>query len=305
MKNKSLFGSILLIITAMIWGSAFVVQSVGMDFVEPFTFNSIRMILGGIILLPVIFIRKSIDQHKNVYIKPDKTERKFLIKSGIVCGVILFVSSCLQQIGLDMGTTSGKAGFITAFYILLVPLCGLFLKKKIRPIVWACIIAALIGLYLLCIKDGFSIALGDLFVLLCSFGYTAHILVIDKYSPLTDCVKLSCIQFFVAGIVGLVFMFIFEEPNIKSILSAWPLILYAGGLSCGVAYTFQIIAQKHVQPTLASLIMSLESVFAVLAGIIFLKEVPSIKEFIGCLIMFAAIIVAQLPDKQKKKTIGA
>ncbi len=305
MKKSSLLGSILLLVTAMIWGSAFVVQSVGMDYVEPFTFNAVRLIFGGIVLLPVIFVRGRNAKRKGVYVKSDASTAKNHVVGGIICGGVLFLSSCLQQIGLNEGTSSGKAGFITAFYILLVPLCGLFMKKKVRPVIWLCVIAALAGLYLLCVKEGFSIALSDIYVLLCSFGFTAHILVIDKYSPLVDGVKLSCIQFFVAGFLAMICMFAFEHPQLSQILAAWPLILYAGGLSCGVAYTLQIIAQKNVQPTIASLLMSMESVFAVLAGIVFLGEVPTYREFTGCALMFAAIIIAQLPERKKETDTAA
>ena len=218
----------------------------------------------------------------------------------IACGIALFAASNFQQFGIKY-TTVGKAGFITACYIVIVPIIGLFLKKKCSPFIWAAVVMALIGLYLLCITDGFSIGLGDVLVLVCAFLFSLHILVIDYFSPKTDGVKLSCIQFLVCGILSMIPALILEHPQISSILTAWLPILYAGIMSCGVAYTLQIVGQKNVNPTVASLILSLESCISVLAGWVILGQKLSAKELLGCVIMFAAIILAQLPEKSSAK----
>ena len=206
------------------------------------------------------------------------------------------MSSSLQQIGIKY-TSAGKAGFITAFYIVLVPVIGIFMKKASGWKIWAAVVLALVGLYCLCIKDGFSIGKGDILIFLCAIGFSAHIMVIDYFSPKVNGVTLSCIQFLVCAVASLPFMFSLEHPDMAAILSAWLPILYAGVLSCGVAYTLQIIGQRKVNPTIASLILSLESCFSVLAGWVILHESLSIKESAGCVLMFAAIILAQLPSK--------
>ena len=198
-------------------------------------------------------------------------------------------------------TTAGKAGFITALYIVLVPILGVFIRKKVKPIVWLCVILAVAGLYLLCMTDGLSLGQGDLLVLLCAFAFSIHILVIDYFAPRTDGVALSCIQFFVCGILSLFPMFLAETPVWSAILDCWIPILYAGVLSCGVAYTLQILAQKHTDPTVASLLLSLESVFAAIAGAIILHEQLAPRELAGCVLMFAAIIIAQLPSKTERE----
>ena len=218
----------------------------------------------------------------------------------IACGIALFAASNFQQFGIKY-TTVGKAGFITACYIVIVPIIGLFLKKKCSPFIWTAVVMALIGLYLLCITDGFSIGLGDVLVLVCAFLFSLHILVIDYFSPKADGVKLSCIQFLVCGILSMIPALVLEHPQISSILTAWLPILYAGIMSCGVAYTLQIVGQKNVNPTVASLILSLESCISVLAGWVILGQKLSAKELLGCVIMFAAIILAQLPEKSSAK----
>ncbi len=300
-KSKKASGTLLLLLTALIWGSAFVVQEVGMEYVGPLTFNSVRMLLGGVVLLPVSFIKDAVDKKRGVFRAMSKTDKLTLLKAGAICGLVLLIASSLQQIGLGEGTNSGKAGFISAFYILIVPIFGLFLKRPVRPLIWLCVFAALAGLYLLCVKEDFTIVKGDIYVFLSAVGFAVHILVIDKYSPLTDGVKLSCAQFLTAGTIGVIGMLIFEQPILANILSAWPLILYAGALSCGIAYTLQIIAQKHVPPTLASLVMSMESVFAMLAGAVVLGQIPAAKELIGAALMLAAMITARLLPERKKK----
>ena len=303
MKKENIKGPALLLLTACIWGVAFVAQSVGMEYVGPFTFNFVRSILGGLVLIPCIFFlnrgEKSGSAEK-ISEEEKKAQRKTLLTGGICCGIALCLATNFQQIGIKY-TTVGKAGFITACYIVIVPIIGLFLKKKCSPFIWAAVVMALIGLYLLCITDGFSIGLGDILVLVCAFLFSLHILVIDYFSPKTDGVKLSCIQFLVCGILSMIPALILEHPQISSILTAWLPILYAGIMSCGVAYTLQIVGQKNVNPTVASLILSLESCISVLAGWVILGQKLSAKELLGCVIMFAAIILAQLPEKSSAK----
>ena len=294
MNNKNIKGNVILMITALIWGSAFVAQSVGMEHVGPFTFITARYIIGGIFLIPCMILLNKINK-SNVK-KYEKSDRKNLIVGGILCGIALFVASSFQQIGIEY-TTVGKSGFITALYIIIVPILGMFFKKKVQGRVWISVVIALIGLYLLSINESFKISNGDLLILMCAFCFSIHILIIDKYSPIVDGVKMSCIQFFVAGILGVIPMYIFENPNIYNLLQAYSPILYAGVMSSGVAYTLQIIGQKYTSPVMATLIMSLESVFAALSGWIILGEVFSIKEFCGCVLVFVAIIFAQLPKK--------
>lgn len=289
--------SLLLLLTATIWGVAFVAQSVGMDYVGGFTFNMTRSLIGSAVLLPVIwFIGRNSSK------KAEETQgsgsRKDLLWGGLACGILMCLASNFQQFGIKY-TTVGKAGFITACYIVLVPILGLFLKKKCSPFIWLAVAMAVAGLYLLCIKDGFSIGKGDILVLICAVLFSFHILVIDYYSPKVDGVKLSCIQFLVCGILSGIPALIFEKPEMSAVLTAWQPILYAGVMSCGVAYTLQIIGQKNMNPTVASLILSLESCISVLAGWVILGQQLSAREIAGCVIMFAAIILAQLPQKEK------
>ena len=286
MKPKN---AVMLLLTSLIWGTAFVAQSVGMDFLEPFTFNGVRSFIGGVTLLPCIWLLEKMNGKPEV----DGT-RKDLIQGGIACGLLLFAASSLQQMGIQY-TTAGKAGFITAFYIVFVPVLGIFLKKAAGWKVWMSVFLALIGLYFLCIKEGFSIGKGDIMIFACALVFAVHILVIDYFSPRTDGVKMSCIQFFVCGILSGVMMLLTEEPHIPDILAAWQPVLYAGVLSCGVAYTLQIIGQRNFNPTIASLLLSLESVFSVLAGWLLLGEVLSAREIMGCVLIFAAILLAQIP----------
>lgn len=293
----------LLVLTALIWGCAFVAQSVGVEYVGPFTMNSVRTILGGLTLLPVIFVlnrKKNKKENLESICKEErKQERKTLFLGGICCGCLLAVASSLQQIGI-MYTTAGKAGFITALYILIVPILGLVIGKKVGIKVWIGVGLAAVGMYCLCITEGFFIGIGDVLVLICAVIFSFHILAIDYFSPKVDGVKMSCIQFWVCGILCGIPMLLTEHPQISQIMEAWLPIAYAGILSCGVAYTLQIVAQKNVDPTVASLLLSLESVFAVLAGAVILHEKLSIKESIGCVLVFAAIILAQLPEKKYK-----
>ena len=283
---------VMLFLTAFIWGTAFVAQSVGMDYLEPFTFNGVRSLIGGIALLPCIWLLHKLNGESK-----KEESGKVLLIGGLACGVLLFAASSLQQIGLKY-TTAGKAGFITAFYIVIVPVLGILLHKKIGWKIWLAVVLALAGLYFLCITESFSIGKGDVLIFLCALIFAVHILVIDYFSPKVDGVKMSCIQFFVCGILSLPFMFTIETPKAVAMTAAWMPLLYAGVLSCGVAYTLQILGQKNVNPAVASLILSLESCFSVLAGWIVLGERLSLRESAGCVLMFAAIILAQLPDKK-------
>ena len=315
--SKKMRGNLMLMLTAFIWGSSFVAQKSGMDLIGPLAFNGIRTLIGGIVLIPAIMFLKNWKVKKalqagetaaEVSEEDRKKENRLLIIGGICCGIALLVASNLQQIGIFY-TTAGKAGFITALYVVLVPICGLFIGKKVRPVIWLCVLASAVGLYLLCMpaEGGFGhINKGDLLIMLCALCFTGHILVIDYFSPKVDGVKLSCIQFFVAGILSIILMFPldpvlgFDLPSFSTLIDSWLPVLYAGVLSCGVAYTLQIVAQADTDPTIASMILCLESVFAVIAGMIILGESMSLREIAGCLIMFAAIVVSQLPAKEER-----
>lgn len=297
---KQMKNNVLLVLTALIWGCAFVAQSVGMDYVGPFTFNAVRCLIGAAVLIPVIlFMDKSARKSglTDEEMKSRRGDRKTLFTGGICCGLALGIASSLQQWGI-LFTTVGKAGFITAMYIVLVPVFGIFIGKKVRPVIWFCVALAAAGLYFLCMNETFRLNTGDFLVILCAVCFSVHILVIDHFSPKVDGVRLSAIQFLVAGIVCGIPMLIWECPELPGILAAWMPLLYAGVMSCGVAYTLQIIAQKNVDPTVASLLLSLESVFSVLAGWMILHQSLSIRELFGCVLMFGAIILAQLPEKK-------
>ncbi len=306
MNKQKVRNSFLLVLTSLIWGTAFVAQSKGGKAIGPYAFNSIRSFIGAIALIPVIiFLDKIIDNKK----KP-KTKEEFIIllKGGVMCGILLALGSSLQQLGMYFGTTAGKAGFLTACYIILVPIFSIFLKKKCGINIWIAVVVAIIGLYLLCINGEFELEIGDILVILCAVFFSFHILTIDYFSPKTDGVRMSCIQFFVCGIVTLIPALLFDIPfknnEIGIWLTAfnnsetWLSLLFAGIMSCGVAYTLQIVGQNGLNPTVASLIMSLESVFSVLAGWLILGETLSGKEIIGCIFIFVAIILAQIPLKK-------
>lgn len=298
--SKKMKSNILLLLTAFIWGSAFVAQKSGMDYIEPFTYNGIRTFIGGMVLIPVIifFTKKNNRQNGTEEKIFDFEKDKIAIIGGICCGLALFVASSLQQFGVSY-TTAGKAGFITTLYVVFVPILSLLLRKKVRPIMWVCVALGAVGLYLLCMTDAsFSLQFGDMLVLLCAVAFAVHILVIDHFSPKADGVKISCVQFLVSGVLGIICMFIFETPDIGNILACWLPILYAGVLSCGVAYTLQVVAQADADPTAASLILCLESVFAVISGAILLHESMSPRELMGCAVIFAAVIISNLPEKK-------
>ena len=291
MKIKN---AVLLLLTAAIWGVAFVAQSVGMDYVGPLTFNCVRSLIGGVVLLPCIwYFDKKRKRERQVPVIPGA--RKTLVAGGVCCGVALCLASNFQQFGIQY-TTVGKAGFITACYIIIVPILGLFFKKKCSPVIVGAVALSVVGLYLLCMTGGdLAVNKGDLLMLVCALLFSVHIMVIDFFSPVVDGVKMSCIQFFVCGAISGIGMLLYETPDMGQILAAWAPVLYAGVMSCGVAYTLQIIGQKGVNPTVASLILSLESSISVLAGWAILGQKLSAKELAGCALMFGAIILAQLP----------
>lgn len=297
--TQNLKGSIMLLVTSLIWGTAFVAQSEGMNYVEPFTYNAMRTLLGGIVLIPVILLFRFLDKRNG----KEKTNYslKNTVIGGLCCGAALFVASSFQQSGIAL-TTAGKAGFVTALYIVIVPIIGIFLHRKMPLKMWLFVALALVGFWLLCIKQNFSISSGDMLVFAGAVFFAVHITVIDHFNGKgTDGVLMSCIQFFTAGLLMLICMFIFEKPAIPNIIGAGGTILYAGIMSCGVAYTLQILGQKHTNPTLATMLMSLESVFAALSGWLILGEKLSVKEFFGCVLIFAAVILAQLAGTDKKQ----
>lgn len=302
MKVNRVRQNVFPILAAMIWGTSFVAQSVSADYVEAFTFNTARSVVAFLFLavLRVVFrqLRKRDDGSAAEEVSGSKRD---VLLSGICCGVALTVASNLQQKGLET-TTSGKAGFITALYIVIVPIVGIFLKKKAPKAIWISVVLAVAGLYCLCITEELAITIGDFYVLLCSFCYAAHILVIDHFTQKVDGVELSCMQFLVCAILSAVGMIVMESPSWDMIrVCIWP-ILYVGIFSSGVAYTLQILAQKDSNPTVVSLLLSLESVFATIAGALILGDQMSGKEYFGCVLMLAAVVLAQLPDRKTKRT---
>lgn len=285
--------SLLLFLAATIWGVAFVAQSVGMEYVGPYTFLACRSFLGAAVLLPMIQLRKK------QRVQSEQWNGRLLAIGGICCGVCLFVASILQQIGI-MYTTVGKSGFITAMYIVVVPVLGIFLKKKLGVRIWCGVLLAVIGLYFLCMAPGsISFQKGDVLTGLCAIVFSFHILVVDYFAPRLDGVAMSCVQFLTCGTLATIGMFVFETPSFASIAMAWLPILYAGALSSGVAYTLQVIGQRGMNPTVASLLMSMESVISVIAGWAILKQALSAREILGCVLMFGAIVLVQLPDRVK------
>ena len=300
--SRKMRGNLMLLITALIWGTAFVAQSAGMNYVEPFTYNGVRTLIGGLVLIPVILL---FDRLKPLSQRPTPEEKKRINRNsavgGVFCGILLAVASSLQQYGISM-TTAGKAGFITALYIVIVPLMGVFIHKKIPKIIWLCVAIAVAGFYLLCVKEGFTVSLGDLLVLCCAFFFSLHIMCIDHFGAKeVDGVRMSCVQFLVAGLLCMIPMAIFETPTWENLWAARVTILYTGVMSCGVAYTLQILGQRDTDPTTATLLMSLESVFAALSGWAILHESLSVKELFGCVLVFAAVILAQIPLPAAKK----
>ncbi len=289
-------GAALLLLTALIWGMAFVAQSVGMDYLGPCAFNGVRSFIGGVALLPVIAFSKHLRKNAPEEAKPTG-EKMRLWLWGSACGLLLGTASLLQQAGM-LTASPGKAGFLTALYIVIVPVLGIFLGRRPGLKVWAGVVLALLGAYLLSVKGSAGIAAGDLLVIGSAVVFSLHILVIDSAPDVLDGIQLSCIQFFVAGILSMGLALLFEQFTLQQVLAAWVPLLYTGVISSGVGYTLQILGQRTVNPTVASLILSLESVFAALAGWVLLGQPLSLREVAGCVLVFAAVVLAQLPGKK-------
>ena len=299
MQKTQFKGVAMLLLTAFIWGSSFVAQSVGMNSVDAFTFNGVRTLMGSAVLLPVILI-KDMFSTKKLSSEERKRHKVFDKKTliyGSILGVILCIATNFQQFAFYY-SDSGKIAFISAFYMFFVPVFGLFIKKRVPLITWLCVAGGCLGMFFLCVypNSANTINQGDFLAFICSMFFALQILAIEKFAPDVDGIKLSCIQFFVSGLISCVLMFIFEEPNIGNLLNATAPLLYSGIMSCGMAYTFQIVGQKYTEATLASLLMCLESVFGVLCGAVFLNEVLTGREIFGCIIMFIAIIISQLSE---------
>ena len=302
MKHNQVRQVLFPILAAFIWGTAFVAQDLCADAIGAFTFNAARYFIAVLALLVVILISDKMKKDKPVLSPAEKkAANKQLWIGGLCCGAALAIASNFQQAGLVAGTDAGKAGFITALYVVLVPVFGLFFKRKVNLPTWIAVVLSVVALYLLCIKGSFTLAPGDLLILVCAVCFAVHILVIDHFTATVDGVKLSCLQFLFACIISSVCMFIFEDVDMAAILSCVMPLLYVGIFSCGVGYTLQILAQKGSNPTVVTILLSLESVFAVIAGAIILKQQMSVREYIGCAVMFAAVLLAQIdfPVKQK------
>ena len=302
MKHNQVRQVVFPILAAFIWGTAFVAQDLCADSIGTFAFNATRYFVAVLALLVVIAVS---DKAKKNRPTPTAEEKKAANKQlwlgGLCCGVALAIASNFQQAGLVAGTDAGKAGFITALYVVLVPVFGLFFKRKVSLPVWIAVVCSVVALYLLCIKGDFSLAAGDLLILVCAVCFAVHILVIDHFTAYCDGVKLSCLQFLFAGIISAVCMFLFETVDFAAIWSCILPLLYVGIFSCGVGYTLQILAQKDSNPTVVTILLSLESVFAVIAGAIVLHQQMTAREYIGCVVMFVAVILAQIQFPEKKK----
>lgn len=302
MQKNKISGPLILISAAMIWGLSFVAQNEGMNYIGAFTYNGIRMLIGAAVLFPVVLYNRI--KHKKYKIAADiqsYSKSKKLLGITLV-GLCLFAGSNLQQFAFNY-TEVGKVGFITALYMVIVPVLGLFLKKRPPFTVWIGIILGVVGLYFICIgsSSSFTIGKGELLTLLCAIAYSVHILVIDRFASDIDAVELSCGQFFITGVISCILMFIFEEPNIESIRMALIPILYSGVISSGVGFTFQIVGQKRTDPTISAMLLCLESVFSVLFAFILPPHEKLMPiEYTGCAIIFIGIIIAQITPKSKK-----
>ena len=302
MKAKFL-GPLMLLLTALLWGIAFVAQSVGTEQAGPLTFNGVRTIIGAVCVLPVALFFRRKNEKKLTVPKTEeekKEDNRILLKAGVLCGLVLFCATNLQNLAFEY-TDAGKIAFITSLYMLFVPVFGLvFLRKKVRAILWPCCAVGLLGMFLLCMGEAaHGINKGDVLTLACSVVFAMHILVVDRYVDRVDPVMMSCIQFFVAGTLTVICAFIFEEPSIAGIRACIGAILYAGVCSSAIAYTLQIVGQKYTEATVATILLSMESVFGAISSAIILHETMTVREVIGCALMFVAIIVSQLPEKKK------
>ena len=300
--TKKMRANLMLLLTSMIWGSAFVAQDVAADVIEPLTFNAIRMALAALAMLPSVWLtgRKAVKAENGMAWKQmNAAGRKTLLLGGLCCGLMLAMGSAFQQLGISMGTGAGKAGFITALYIVLVPLLGLFWRRRVGAAVWTAVALSVAGLYFLCVQGGLTITAADGVLMLCALCYAGHIMVVDYFSRRTECVKLSCLQFAVTSVLCAIGAMLTEQPTWAAVEACIFPLLYAGVLSGAVGYTLQTLAQRDAEPAVASLLMSLESVFAVLTGWIILGDALSLRELLGCVLMMGGIVLAQLPQKQK------
>ena len=301
--NKKVKSTIFLMLTAIIWGTAFVAQRQGMSSIGPFMFSALRMYLGTITLIPIIYITLYMAKSKKNYmpksVSEEKAANKLLMQGGLWCGLIIFFAANFQQVGL-VSTSAGKTAFITTLYILLVPIIGIFLKRKLHWYIWLAVAMGTIGLYFLCITDSFTIAFGDLVILIGAFFWALHILFMDYYAPRVMVTKLIAIQFFISGTLSLIVSFFTEPFLFEGLMGAMPTIVYTGIMSSGLAFTFQGLGQKDANPTTASIILSTEALFGAVAGYLFLAEVFTQREFLGCVLMFSAVIISQLPTKEDK-----
>lgn len=302
-ETRQLRGGAMLMLTALIWGTAFVAQSVGMDYLGPCAFTATRNFIGCVALLPVIALASRLRSGAQPEEAAPAPGKKALFGWGAACGLLLGGATLLQQAGMQTAS-AGKAGFLTALYIVIVPVLGIFLGRRPGLKVWIGVVLALVGAYLLSVKGGAGIASGDLLVIASAVVFSLHILVIDSVPAGVDGVRLSCVQFLVAGVFALVLALFLESFTWRDILSAWVPLLYTGVVSSGVGYTLQILGQRTVNPTVASLILSLESVFAALAGWAILGQALSLRELFGCALVFVAVILAQLPSKKGRAING-
>lgn len=297
MKRSGMKQNMFAMLAALIWGTAFVAQSVSADYVGAFTFNTARSVVAFVFLLGLCGVLRAGKRRATPEAAPRGVSRELLM-GGLCCGGVMTVAAFFQQKGLET-TTSGKAGFITALYIVIVPIAGIFMKKKAPRVIWVSVALAVIGLYCLCMTESFTIATGDFYVLLCAFCFAGHILVIDYFVQRVDGIALSCAQFLVVSVFSGIGAMLTETVSVEALLPCLGPILYVGIFSSGVAYTLQILAQKDSNPTVISLLLSLESVFATLAGAVILHDRMSGKEYFGCAVMLCAVVLAQLPDRKK------
>ncbi len=292
-KKNQLIGTLFLLGAAILWGASFVFQNEGAQMMDPIAFNGLRSILGSLALLPVIFVIALINRKKGISTKRSSEDKKMLIKGGFFCGLALCAAGTLQTLGIEQG--AGESGFITTIYIVFVPVLGIFLRQKIAGRVWVAVMMCFVGLYLLC--GSFALNINQIYLLLCAFFFAIHILVIDYFAPKVDGVWLSCLQFLVVGIIDMIIMLFRDMPSVSEVVACfWPYLAYMGFVSCAIAYTFQIIGQRHISATLGALLMSLESVFCVLAEWLLQGNLLGTSKIIGCIIIFSAIILVQLPE---------
>lgn len=303
MEKKVHIGSLFCLLAAIVWGFGFVAQDMGAQHVGPLTFQGARTLVAAVVLALLWLGRDLYKRKKGTYSPISKEEKKYLLIGGPICGAILCAATNFQQFGISNNVSSpGKDAFITALYIVFVPLLGLFLGKRAKPHVYACVLIALFGLWLLCMS-GSALTLGDMQVMICSIIFAFHIVAVDHFSPHADGIRLSCLQFIMVSCITIVLSLVFEQPAWTDISAATPAILYSGAVSAAVGYTLQIVGQKYTPPTLASLLMSLESVFAVIASAILLPHLTpfTVREVIGMVVIFAAIVLSQMEFDFKKR----